>query len=80
MTDTTPKARRRFRELLLAKSPAQRLAMGCSMFDDAKQLALAGLRARNPGETPAQLKRRLFARIYAPDFSRDKLHRIADSF
>jgi len=61
MNDTPPEIEKRVREMMLARSGAERLIMGSSMFDAARAIVLASL----PKDLPeAELKRRLFERIY----------------
>ena len=76
MTDTPPSAAARVRELLMLKSGAERLAMGCAMFDDAKALALAGLRAQLPGADDDECRRRLLLRLYGGDLRPEVLRNI----
>lgn len=67
MRDTKPDLDRRHRELIMARSGVERLAMGCAMFDDAKAIAEAGLRAERPGLSEAELRRLLLMRLYDKD-------------
>jgi hypothetical protein len=61
MNDTPPEIEERMREMMMARSGAERLIMGSSMFDAARRVVLASL----PKDLPeAELKRRLFERIY----------------
>jgi len=61
MNDTPPEIEERVREMMMARSGAERLIMGSSMFDAARRVVLASL----PRDLPeAELKRRLFERIY----------------
>lgn len=61
MNDTPPEIEERVREMMMARSGAERLVMGSSMFDAARRVVLASL----PKDLPeAELKRRLFERIY----------------
>lgn len=76
MRDTGATVQKRWRELMLSKSGAERLAMGCDMFDDAKRIVLAGLRAQNPGKTDAEIKPLLFLRLYGQGFSLKKKDQI----
>ena len=76
MDDTSPAAARMLAKALLSLSGEERLKMGCSMFDDAKALALAGLRARNPGMSAPEIRKALFKRFYGGDFSSEKLAKI----
>jgi len=61
MNDTSSEIEKRVREMIMARSGAERLMMGSSMFDAARRVVLASL----PKDLPdAELKRRLFERIY----------------
>ncbi len=75
MNDTHPDVAIRFRELIMRKSGEQRLLMGCSMYDTAKQIVLNSICNRQPGITDAEIKREIFLRFYGPEFNqaeRDK--------
>jgi hypothetical protein len=61
MNDTTPEIQQKFREMLMARSGAERLVMGASMFDAARAMVLASLPKDLPKE---ELEQRLFQRIY----------------
>jgi len=61
MNDTSPEIERRFRQMIMARSGAERLIMGASMFDAARAIVLASL-PKDLSED--ELKRRLFERIY----------------
>jgi len=61
MTDTPPEIEERMREMMMARSGAERLIMGASMFDAVRAIVLASL----PKDLPQdELNRRLFERIY----------------
>ena len=75
MNDTHPDVAIRFRELMMRKSGEQRLLMGCSMYDAAKQIVLNSICNRQPLITDAEIKREIFLRFYGQEFSqaeRDK--------
>jgi len=61
MNDTPPEIEQKVREMMMARSGAERLIMGASMFDTARRIILASLPKDLPEE---ELKRRLFERIY----------------
>lgn len=69
MNDTSPKMMAKMEEMLRQKSPPERLRMGCSMFDLAKQLVCSSILRKNPDLSSAELRRDLFLRIYGNDFS-----------
>jgi len=69
VNDTAPEIARRYRELLMSKTPEQRLRMGLAMYDTARALAESGIRAQYPDISPRELKKQLFLRFYGNDFS-----------
>jgi len=70
MFDTHPEIAVRYRELMMRKSGEQRLLMGCSMYDTAKQIVRSAIYNSRPGITDAEIKREIFLRFYGPEFSR----------
>ena len=75
MNDTHPDVAVRFRDLMMSKTGQERLLMGCSMYDTAKQIVINSICNRQPGITDAEIKREIFLRFYGPEFSqaeRDK--------
>jgi hypothetical protein len=65
MNDTPPRIHAKMVELMKAKSPAERLKMGSSMFDMARTMVLASIKTEDPRER----RRQLFLRFYGQDFS-----------
>jgi hypothetical protein len=61
VNDTTPDIAAMVRERLLARSGAERVVMGCQMFDVARAMALASFPA---GLSEIETKRRLCERLY----------------
>ena len=69
MFDTHPEIDVRYRELMMRKSGQQRVVMGCSMYDTAKQIVRSAIYNSRPGITDAEIKREIFLRFYGPEFS-----------
>ncbi len=46
MKDTTPEVEKRFHEMMMARSGAERLIMGSRMFDAARAIVIASLSER----------------------------------
>lgn len=66
MNDTSPEVERKMREMIMARSGAERFIMGALMFDAAREIILASL----PKDLPdAELKSLLFERIYGAPLS-----------
>ena len=68
MSDTPPEVMRRYHAMLLARSPADRLKMGCSITATARALARASVLAQDPHASPAALRCALFLRFYGHEF------------
>lgn len=58
----------KYQQMLLAQTPGKRVAMGCSMFSAAKALVRAGIMSECQGREPADLRIRIFVRLYGDDF------------
>lgn len=69
MNDTPPEIEEKVREVILKKTPAERLKMGFAMFNLSKRLVANSLLQSNPNLSPAELKRELFLRFYGNDFN-----------
>lgn len=69
MNDTHPEVAAQFRDLMMAKSNEQRLLMGCSMYDTAKQIVQSAIYSQRPGITPEEMRKEIFLRFYGLEFS-----------
>lgn len=68
MNDTHPTVARLQRRLLMERSGAERLLMGCAMFDAARTLMRAGLGDATGRDRSSSMRVRLFERTYGRDF------------
>lgn len=64
--DTSPEIAELYRRLLLSRSGAERVRMGCDMLDTAIQMFLATL---PPGLDERERRARLFVHLYGREFS-----------
>jgi hypothetical protein len=69
MKDTSPAIERRFRRMLMQRTGAERLKMGCSMHATAQALAKAYISRQHPDAPLGKLQRLLFLRFYGADFT-----------
>lgn len=76
MQDTSPKMEAKWREMMMAKSPIERLKMGMSMFRTSQELAIRFIKEQNPDITPAQLRQELFLKFYRDDFTEKQREKI----
>jgi hypothetical protein len=76
MDDTPPEIKKHYQEMLLSKSPLERLRMVSRMFDSVKKLAIAGILMERPYFDLSRLQGELFLRIYGKDFSNTERKRI----
>jgi hypothetical protein len=77
MTDTPNEVAARYRELLMRRSGAERLEMGCRMFDTARALMRASLGDPLGTDRSRDMMARLFLRTYGADFDPMTRDRIA---
>ena len=71
MFDTHPDVAIRFRDLMMSKSGQERLLMGCSMYDTAKEIVRSAIYNNRHGITDKEMKKEIFLRFYGKEFSRD---------
>jgi hypothetical protein len=64
MNDTSPEVEKMVREMLMARSGAERVRMAAEMFEAARQVILASF---PPGLSEDEVRRRLFERVYAEE-------------
>lgn len=68
MFDTHPDIVFRYRDLMMSKSGQERLLMGCSMYDAAKQIVRSAIFNSHPGITEEEMKKEIFLRFYSKEF------------
>ena len=69
MDETPKKIKKLYHNMLMSKTPSDRLGMASRMFDSAKSLCLAGILKERQGLDQSQVRKALFLRIYGNDFS-----------
>lgn len=75
--DTTPEIDSLYRSLLMRRSGAERLRMGAEMFETARALVTARVRADAPALSDAELRLAVFARVYAGDLDERTISAVA---
>lgn len=68
MTDTLPEVDERYRAMLMQRTGAERLTMGCAMRDTARAFVESFLREQDPQATTATIRKGLFLRFYGHEF------------
>ena len=63
--------------MMAAKTPEERLKMASSMFDAGRKLVEAGLRDQYGQLSEAQMRARVFVRMYGEDFTEEEIKKIA---
>ena len=79
MNDTSEEMEKRYYDLLMQRSGEERLKMGCSMYDAAKEIVKSSILNENPGLTANELKEKIFLRFYGPNFSEAQKRKIIAS-
>jgi len=76
MDDTQATIEQRYKEMLLSRSPLERLKMASRMYDSGRKLVISGiLKGRQHLDTP-RLRAQLFLRMYGSDFTAADRERI----
>ncbi len=75
--DTPPEVRAAFTSLLMRRSEGERAMMAFEMFDMARALMTADIRARHRDITESELRGQIFERTYGGDFDEADRGRIA---
>jgi hypothetical protein len=76
MKDTPPDLESRYRDMILAQTPARRFAMACNMNSTARALVRAGILHECGGREPEDYRERFFLRFYGRDFAPAELEKI----
>jgi len=79
MDDTCPEIASKFQDLIMQKSGEQRLMMGFSMYDTARQIVQSAIYNKHPDITESDLKKEIFVRFYGLDFCRADIEKVISS-
>ena len=74
--DTTPSMEKKWYELMMQKSGAERMMMGFSMYDFSRALMEASIKNAHPTITKSELKKRLLLAFYSTEISKEILERL----
>jgi len=81
MNDNPIDIEERFRKMIMARSPQERLAMACRMLATAKALVRAGIKEEHGLiDDPYKLREHVFLRLYGQDFGETEQTKILDSW
>jgi hypothetical protein len=76
MNDTPLEVEARYQAMLMQRTGAERLIMGCAMRDTARAFVEASLREQNPQATEVDIRKGLFLRFYGHEFDAPTRDRI----
>ena len=76
MNDTIPEIAALYRNLIMNKSGEERLLMGCSMYDTARQIVCSAIYNNRPGIREKEMRKEIFLRFYGKEFSRDEREKV----
>ena len=79
MTDTPDDFNKTWLDRIMQRTPAERVAMGCSMSGAAKKLAELYIRQQHPEYSKTQVRRALFTHLYRNDFLPAEREKILDA-
>ena len=76
MDDTLAKIEQRYQEMLLTKSPLERLKMASRMYDSGRKLVMSGILKEKQHLDTSRLRAKLFLRMYGNDFTANEREKI----
>jgi hypothetical protein len=76
MSDVPRQIEQRYREMLLSRTPLERLRMASRMYDSGRKLVMAGIRDGKRSLTASQMRGQVFLRMYGGDFTVEERERI----
>ncbi len=76
MSDTPPRIEQRYKEMLLSRTPSERLKMASRMYDSGRKLVISGIQNGRQPLNASQLRGQLFLRMYGSDFTATERERI----
>jgi hypothetical protein len=77
VSDTSPEVEARHLAMIRMRPPGgERLKIASAMFDTARQVMIAGIRAARPGISEVELRQELFLRYYGAAFRPEQRDRI----
>ena len=76
MNDTNKKMQDIYIRMMMEKTNAERLIMGCSMFKTAKIIVHSSILEKKPDIAENELRVELFLRFYGPDFNESEKQKI----
>jgi hypothetical protein len=76
MSDVPEQVEQRYKEMLLSRTPLERLRMASRMYDSGRKLVISGIKDGKHPLTASQLRGKVFLRMYGIDFTVDERNRI----
>ncbi len=76
MHDTSLDMDEKMREIVRAKTPLERIKMGCSMYETSRYLVQRYILEGNPSISKKRLRKELFLKFYRNDFPSAECERI----
>jgi len=76
MSDTSKQMEQRYKEMLLSRTPLERLKMASRMYDSGRKLVISGIQDGKPPLTASQLRGQVFLRMYGSEFTVEEKARI----
>lgn len=79
MNDTSHIIEKRVAHMMASRTPVERLKMASSMFDSGRILMATGLQKENASLNEAQIRTKIFIKLYGENFTQPEIKRIVKS-
>lgn len=78
MNDTSPEMEEKMCEMIMQKTPLERLKMGCSMYETSKFFVIRFILEENPNISDEDLRQEFFLKFYGDDFNEEQKKKICE--
>jgi hypothetical protein len=78
MDKITPEMDEKTREMIMQKTPEERIQMGCERFAEFRQSIIQDILRENPDISDSALRQEFFSKVYGHEYTKEELQKILD--
>ena len=79
MNDTSANMLLYYQKMIMSRSGRERMQMGFSMFDTAKQIAKSAILEHEPEISTKDMNKKIFLRFYGQEYSKEQKEKILEA-
>jgi hypothetical protein len=75
----TPEIDEKTREMIMQKTPSERIEMGCAMFAEFRHSIIQDILKEDPEISDSDLRQKFFVTVYGQEYTLEELQKILDA-